>query len=490
MEGWLYILSMTLMWGIIAATVIHVVMENGQPAKTMGWALVIYFLPVVGIVLYFFFGVNHRRERLVSQRSLDQLTKRSMLNFVEQQDLHVPEAHKQLVDLFVNQNLSLPFKDNTIDIMTDGYAFFPELLKDIGQAQHHIHIDMYIMEEDALGNLVADALIDKARQGVKVRIIYDDVGCWRVRHRFFERMREEGIEIYAFLPVRFPTFTSKVNYRNHRKLVVIDGSVGYIGGMNIALRYVKTAWRDTMLRLTGPIVYALQRAFLVDWYFVDRTLITDRVYYPPFTLHLPPSTLQQKSPSTLHLPPSTTNNCLAQIVTSGPTTLYPEIMQGYVRAITAARRYIYIETPYFLPNEPVLFALKTAIVAGVDVRLLCPRHSDARATEWASRSYLRELHEAGARVLLYKPGFLHSKLMVIDDALTTCGSTNVDFRSFENNFEANIFIYDEGTALRLKKVFLDDQSLSTPLEQVPSWLHPKFLPRLWESLTRLLSPLL
>lgn len=482
MEGWLYILSMTLMWGIIAATVIHVVMENGQPAKTMGWALVIFFLPVVGIVLYFFFGINHRRERLVSQRSLDQLTKRSMLNFVEQQDLHVPESHKQLVDLFVNQNMSLPFKDNAVDIMTDGYAFFPELLKDIGQARHHIHIDMYIMEEDALGRLVADALIDKAREGVRVRIIYDDVGCWRVSHRFFERMREEGIEIYAFLPVRFPTFTSKVNYRNHRKLVIIDGSVGYIGGMNIALRYVKTAWRDTMLRLTGPIVYGLQRAFLVDWYFVDRTLITDRIYYPLFTA-------QQKS-LTSHLSPLTSNNCLAQIVTSGPTTPYPEIMQGYVRAITAARRYIYIETPYFLPNEPVLFALKTAIVAGVDVRLLCPRHSDARTTEWASRSYLRELHETGARVLLYEPGFLHSKLMVIDDALTTCGSTNVDFRSFENNFEANIFIYDEGTALRLKKVFLDDQSLSTPLDQVPSWLRPKFLPRLWESLTRLLSPLL
>ena len=482
MEGWLYILSMTLMWGIIAATVIHVVMENGQPAKTMGWALVIFFLPVVGIVLYFFFGINHRRERLVSQRSLDQLTKRSMLNFVEQQDLHVPDSHKQLVDLFVNQNMSLPFKDNAVDIMTDGYAFFPELLKDIGQARHHIHIDMYIMEEDALGRLVADALIDKAREGVRVRIIYDDVGCWRVSHRFFERMREEGLEIYAFLPVRFPTFTSKVNYRNHRKLVIIDGSVGYIGGMNIALRYVKTAWRDTMLRLTGPIVYGLQRAFLVDWYFVDRTLITDRIYYPPFTA-------QQKS-LTSHLSPLTSNNCLAQIVTSGPTTPYPEIMQGYVRAITAARRYIYIETPYFLPNEPVLFALKTAIVAGVDVRLLCPRHSDARATEWASRSYLRELHETGARVLLYEPGFLHSKLMVIDDALTTCGSTNVDVRSFENNFEANIFIYDEGTALRLKKVFLDDQSLSTPLDQVPSWLRPKFLPRLWESLTRLLSPLL
>lgn len=474
MEGPFYMISMTLLWVLVTVAVIHVVMDNRQPAKTMAWALIIFFLPLVGIVLYMFFGINHRRERLVNQRELDQLAKRSMLNFVEQQNLRVSDNHKQLVDLFINQNMSLPFKDNKVDIMTDGYALFPELLKDIGTATHHIHIDMYIMEDDPLGNLIADALIDKAREGVKVRIIYDDVGCWRVRRRFFERMREEGIEIHAYLPVHFPTFTSKVNYRNHRKLIIIDGRVGYVGGMNIALRYVNAAWRDTMLRLEGGIVYSLQRAFLVDWYFVDRTLITDRAYYPQAT-------------SSQH---SASNNCLAQLVTSGPTTPYPEIMQGYVRAITAAKRYIYIETPYFLPNEPVLFAIKTAAVAGVDVCLLCPRHSDARFTEWASRSYLRELQEAGARVHLYTAGFLHSKLMVIDDALSTCGSTNVDFRSFENNFEANIFIYDEGTALRLKKVFLDDLSHSIALTDVPSWARPKFFQRLWESLTRLLSPLL
>ena len=477
----LYIIGGALSWILVAIAVIHVIMDNKQPAKTMAWALVIVFLPVVGIIFYLFFGLNHRREKLVEQRSLDQLSKRSMLGFVEQQNLRVPDTHKQLVDLFVNQNFSLPFKDNQVDIMTDGYAFFPELLKDISEAKHHIHIDIYIFEEDALGNLVADALIDKAREGVKVRIIYDDVGCWRVRRRFFERMREEGIEILPFLPVHFPTFTSKVNYRNHRKLIVIDGRIGYVGGMNIAQRYVNTAWRDTMLRLEGGVVFSLQRAFLVDWYFVDRTLITDRVYYPT-----PDSAL---SPLTSH-PSPLQNNCLAQLVTSAPTNPYPEIMQGYVRAITAARRYVYIETPYFLPNEPVLFALKTAAVAGVDVCLLCPRHSDARFTEWASRSYLRELHEAGARIYLYEAGFLHSKLMIIDDALSTCGSTNVDFRSFENNFEANIFIYDEGTALRLKKVFLDDLSQSTALADVPSWAHPKFFQHLWESLTRLLSPLL
>ena len=472
-----------MLWVVIVLTEIQVVMGNRQPAKTMAWALVILFLPPVGIILYYFFGVSQRRERLISQRSLDQLTKRSMLSFVEQQHLRVPEHHKQLVDLFVNQSMALPFADNQIDIMTDGYAFFPELLKDIAQARHHIHIDMYIIEDDPLGRLIADALKAKAQQGVEVRVVYDDVGCWNMRHTFVERMRESGVEMLPFLPVRFPSFTSKVNYRNHRKMIIIDGKVGYIGGMNIALRYVKgpsltshpspltsKSWRDTMLRLQGGAVYGLQRAFLIDWYFVDGTLITSRDYYPESTKSYDSGT--------------------AQIVTSSPTSDFPEIMQGFVRAISTARRYVYIETPYFLPNEPVLFALKTAAVGGVDVRVICPLHSDARFTDWASRSYLRELYEAGAKVYLYQPGFLHSKLMISDDSLSTCGSTNVDFRSFENNFEANVFIYDEGTALRLKKIFLDDQALSVPLEQLPHRLHPRFFSRLWESLTRMISPLL
>ena len=466
-----------ILYQIIAImAVIHVVMDNRQPAKTMAWALVIWFIPVVGIVLYLFFGINTRKERHVSERSMNQLTKRSMLEFAEQHDLRLPEKHKPLIDLFVNQNLALPFKDNYVEIYTEGYTFFPALLAAIGEAKQSIHIDMYIFADDALGTLVSDALIDKAHQGVEIRVVYDDVGCWNVKHSFFEHMREEGIQVVSFLPVRFPSFTSKVNYRNHRKIVVIDGNVGFIGGMNIALRYVKGTgqmpWRDTMMKVTGGAVYALQRAFLVDWYFVDRTLLSDRKYYP--------SALRSEQSS---------NNCLAQVVTSGPVTPYPEIMQGFVRIILGARRYLYLETPYFLPNDSVLFALKTAALAGVDVRVLCPKYSDARFVEWASRSYLREVVEAGVQVSLYKPGFLHSKLMVCDDAISTCGSTNLDFRSFENNFEANIFFYDEGIALRMKKVYLDDEKQSVLLTDVPGRMNNRFFVRLWESVTRMLSPL-
>ena len=462
---------------IVVLTVIHVVMDNRQPAKTMAWTLVIWFVPVVGIIFYLFFGRNTRKERLVSQRQLDELSRRSMLGFAGQQDLRLPEEHKPIIDLFTGQSLSLPFKTDEVEVYTDGYQFFPALIKAIRQARSHIHIDVYIIEEDPLGRLVADALKEKAHEGVEVRLIYDDVGCWKVRHRFFEQMREEGIEVAPFLPVRFPSFTSKVNYRNHRKLIVIDGQTGFIGGMNIALRYVKGVqkknimWRDTMTRITGTGVYALQRAFLIDWYFVDRSLLSDRKYYPPSTLHPSPSTI-------------------LQVVTSSPVVPYPEIMQGYVRIIMAAKQYVYIETPYFLPTDAVLFALKTVAVAGVDVRLLVPEKNDSWFVDWAVRSYLREAEEAGVKVSLYKGGFLHSKLMVCDDSISTCGSTNVDFRSFENNFEANVFLFDEGTALRFKKVFLDDEAQSVSYADLPARLHPKFWARLWESLTRLFSPLL
>ena len=466
---------------LVVATMIAVLMDNRQPAKTMAWLLVLTFIPLLGIFLYFFFGQNTRKERFISQQSLDQLTKRSMLEFVEQKNLVLPENHKTLIRLFANQSWALPFKDNEADIFTNGYDFFHALLQEIGRATEHIHIDTYIMDDDPLGNLIADALIDKARQGVEVRVIYDDVGCWNVSNAFWERMREAGIEVHGFMPVKFPVFASKVNYRNHRKLCVVDGRVGFIGGMNIAMRYVKgrnnRGWRDTHLRIRGGAVFGIQRAFLVDWYFVDRTLISSRRYYPEF----------RSSDETASTP---LNNCIMQIVTSSPVTPWPDIMQGYVRILMAARKYVYIETPYFLPTEPVLFAMRTAALAGVDVRLMIPSRTDAKFVEWASRSYVMETLQAGIKVYLYTKCFNHSKLLVCDDSLCTCGSTNIDFRSFDNNFEANAFIFDETMARRMKEVFLNDQSDSVLLDDVTNLSRRSFLQRLWESVVRLLSPLL
>ena len=460
---------------LVVAAIVHVLMDNRQPDRTIAWALIIFFVPFAGIIFYLFFGVNTRKERLISKRSMDKLTKSSMLSFVEQRNLKVDKRHRQLVDLYVNQDLSLPFKDNKTDIFTSGEAFFQSLINDISHAQHHIHIDMYIWEDDTIGNKVADVLIAKAKEGVAVRVVYDDVGCWRVPKRFFSRMSREGISVQPFMPVRFPTLTRRVNYRNHRKVIVIDGQVGYIGGMNIADRYVHgigdQEWRDTMLRIVGGAVYGLQRTFLIDWYFVSRTLITDSDYYPPVKLQQP-------------------NDCVAQVVTSSPAADFPNIMQGYVRIIMEAKNYVYIQTPYFMPNEPVLFALKTAALGGVDVRIMVPERCDAFFVEWASRSYLREVAEAGVKVYLYRAGFLHSKTLICDDSIVACGSTNVDFRSFENNFEANIFIYNEVEALRHKNIFLDDQRHSISLRRIKKRMRPPFFVHFWESVVRLFSPLM
>ena len=460
---------------VVVIVMLKVLMDNRQPSKTMAWILVLWFLPLLGILLYFFFGQNTRKEKFISQSSLDQLTKRAMTSFAEQRDLRLPKSHQPLMQLFKNQNMALPFKDNEVEIFTDGYGFFPALLREIGQARHHIHIDIFIFNDDELGRLLADALMDKARAGVEVRLIYDDVGCWHVRNRFFERMREAGIDVHAFMPVKFPAFTSKVNYRNHRKLIIIDGQVGFIGGMNFATRYVKGTgwqpWRDTHLLVRGGAVYGIQRAFLVDWYFVDRTLVTNRRYYPE------PARFIE-------------NNCLAQVVTSSPISPWPDIMQGYVRVLLEAKRYVYMQSPYFMPTEPILFAMRTAALTGVDVRLMIPMRGDSRIVEWASISYVMETLEAGVKVYLYQGGFNHSKLLVSDDCISTCGSTNVDFRSFEHDFESNIFFYDEGMALRFKRIFLADQQSSVLIDEVRRVVGRTFFRRLWESLLRLLSPLL
>lgn len=472
---WAIIIAYTF---IVIAAIVKVLLDNRQPVKTMAWIMVMSFVPVFGLMLYFFFGRNTRKMRFISQRSLDQLTKRSMLEFVEQRDLRLPERYRTLIQLFANQSLSLPFKNTSADIFNNGYEYFSALLKEIGRAKDHIHIDVYIIDDDPLGRLIADALIDKSRQGVEVRLVYDDVGCWNVSNRFFEHLREGGVDVHAFMPVKFPAFTSKVNYRNHRKLCIIDGKTAFIGGMNIAMRYIKgihknEPWRDTHLLVRGGAVYAIQCAFLVDWYFVDRTLITNRKYYPPLPQNTTPSA-----------------GCLTQVVTSSPIAPWPDIMQGYVRILLEAKNYVYIETPYFLPTEPIMFALRTAALAGVDIRLMLPYHSDSRFIELASVSYITDTLESGVKVYLYKAGFNHSKLLVADDSLCTCGSSNVDFRSFENNFEANIFFYDDAMALRMKNIFLDDMKHCTLLKESMIPEKRPLTSRLVESTMRVLSPLL
>lgn len=472
-------------WGIVAVlafrlvylavilfTIVIVLLDNRNPVKTMAWILVLVFLPVVGLAFYFFFGRNTRKERLISKKGFSRLSKRPMAEYQAQEALGDFTGRNQLIPFFHRVSNALPFEGNDVQVFTDGYSMYQELFRRIAKAKHHIHLEFYIFENDAVGRLLRDLLIDKAREGVSVRLLYDDVGCWDVNSMFYDEMLCEGIEVRSFLKVRFPQFTSKVNYRNHRKLAIIDGKVGFIGGMNIALRYLKGVpwgvWRDTHICLKGKAVYGIQTAFLTDWFAVDRTLLTSAQYFPKM---------------------DSVGTSVAQIVTSDPVGEWHDIMLGLVKAISCAQRYIYVETPYFLPTEQVMAAFQTAALSGVDVRLMIPKKADAFITHKGTMSYLDELMKSGVKVYFYRAGFLHSKLWVADDEWASVGSTNLDFRSFEHNFEANAFFYDEKTVCTLKEIFLEDMKKCMTLSQ-KIWDKRSFKNKIVESVVRLLAPLL
>lgn len=472
-------------WGIVAVlafrlvylavilfTIVIVLLDNRNPVKTMAWILVLVFLPVVGLAFYFFFGRNTRKERLISKKGFSRLSKRPMAEYQAQEALGDFTGRNQLIPFFHRVSNALPFEGNDVQVFTDGYSMYQKLFRRIAKAKHHIHLEFYIFENDAVGRLLRDLLIDKAREGVSVRLLYDDVGCWDVNPMFYDEMLCEGIEVRSFLKVRFPQFTSKVNYRNHRKLAIIDGKVGFIGGMNIALRYLKGVpwgvWRDTHICLKGKAVYGIQTAFLTDWFAVDRTLLTSAQYFPKM---------------------DTVGTSVAQIVTSDPVGEWHDIMLGLVKAISCAQRYIYVETPYFLPTEQVMAAFQTAALSGVDVRLMIPKKADAFITHKGTMSYLDELMKSGVKVYFYRAGFLHSKLWVADDEWASVGSTNLDFRSFEHNFEANAFFYDEKTVCTLKEIFLEDMKKCMTLSQ-KIWDKRSFKNKIVESVVRLLAPLL
>ena len=458
---------------VIVSTIWVVVLENRNPVKTIAWVLVLVFLPVIGLFFYVFFGRTHRRDQIISRRSYSKLLKRPEEEYLSQQENDLPADYGGLISLFQHSNHAFPYTNNQSVIFTSGAAWIDALLKELQQAKDHIHLESYIFADDEVGNRVRDVLVTKAREGITVRVIHDDVGSWQTSNTFFYTMMEAGVEVRSFLKVRFPLFTNKANYRNHRKLVVIDGQTGFIGGMNIADRYVQGVswgiWRDTHMMIRGKAVHGLQTAFLLDWYFTDRTLLTSAHYFP--------------------MVDSIMGNSIIQVVTSSPVQPGQEIVMGLMKAISNAKTYFYIQTPYFLPTEAMLNALQTAAMAGVDVRLMLPERADSKVAHWGSMSYLADVLKYGVKVYLYQKGFLHSKLMVSDDFLTTIGSTNMDFRSFEHNFEANAFIYDEQVAMEAHEIFLADQRDCKQIT-LKQWDKRPRRNKVVESFIRLMSPLL
>lgn len=464
----LYALTILFAIGVIVA-------ENRNPVKTIAWILVLVFLPVIGFILYIFLGQDLSRRKIISRKSYRKIKNRPMDEFKVMRDLEdIPDAMQaNLAHLFYNTNMTPPLGGNSIEFYTSGAEKFQALMEAIEQARHHVHLEYYIYENDEVGNRLRELLMRKAREGVEVRLLYDDVGCWRVPDRYFKRMREAGVMTYSFLRVNVPIFANKMNCRDHRKIVVVDGIVGFIGGMNVADRYIKGTrlgpWRDTHIKITGKGVYALQSAFMLNWYFSARTLITDNRYFPKID--------------------NSTGNNVVQIVTSGPDSDWPEIMQGVLMAISSSKEYVYLQTPYFLPNEPILTALEVAALSGVDVRVMISGKSDTWWVQAASESYMKRILRARVKVYFYQEGFLHSKMMVFDDHIVSVGSSNLDIRSFEQNFEANAFIYNTQTAIKARRIFLHDQK-SCQRITLKSWGKRVWTRRALSSVMRLLSPVL
>ncbi len=456
----------------IISLIVVIIAENRNPLKAIPWVIVLLLAPVAGIIFYFFFGQDNRKQKIISRKTYKRILNAPKTGKIPNDACKVNEKYKGLTKLINRTKDSPLLYGSKFKIYTNGRQKFMDFFEDIKKAKHHIHIQYYIINDDDIGNKLKNLLIKKAQEGVKVRLIYDDVGCWKTHKSFFKEMEMAGIEVKAFLKVVFPLFTSKVNYRNHRKITVIDGEIGYIGGMNIADRYTNGVswgvWRDLHFRLEGKGVHGLQSAFLLDWYVVSKEIISDKNYYPK---------------------PAIYTNSMMQIVRSGPINPWRVLSESEMYLITNARKYIFIQTPYFLPTEGLNQSLQVAARSGVDVRIMIPEHSDTKMAHLASLSFVAEMLRAGVKFYLYKPGFLHSKLIISDDYLACIGSANMDFRSLEHNFEINAFVYQQAFATHLRKIFLQDVDRSIHIS-AHKWLNRPLRKRFIESFMRLFSPLL
>lgn len=458
----------------IASCIIVVLSENRNPIRSLAWVIALIFLPGVGLIFYIFFGRSMRGRHLISRRNKRKLLRRQTTTQHDLKAHDLTPTEQQVVKL-THRVSRFPFTlNNKAEIFTTGSDKFESLKRDLEQARESIYLQYYIFKDDRLGQEIAAILMRKAREGLDVKVIYDHVGSFSSRRRFFERMERAGVEAHPFFRVTFPQLANRINWRNHRKVVVIDRKVGYIGGMNIADRYLGvqedgSAWRDTHLRLEGDIVESMLYAFSIDWNFLNKEGDFLKIEKPDAG--------------------EVRNETGMQLITSGPTEEWDNLELSFLRAIAGATKCVYIQTPYFLPTDSLLRALEAAALANVDVRIMIPAKSDSLMLMFASFSYITSCLKAGIKVYLYQPGMLHSKVMIVDDSFVTTGSVNFDFRSFENNFEGNVLIYDRAINRQMKDIFFADLSQCKKIT-ISEWRKRPRIYRSLESILRLLSPIL
>lgn len=460
---------------LIALAIVVIVLENRNSYKAVAWILAVVFLPIVGFILYIIFGRDLRHTQYMKGEVYQNIIEDSQLQFpleVKSQIAKVP-LYYSISRLIEANSRSILREASSIEIYTQGKEKYKSLFRDIQQAQKHIHIEYYIIENDELGLALRHLLIQKAQEGVKVRILFDGIGSLRLSSNFWKSLEQAGGEVFGFFPLKFPYFQSHINYRNHRKIVVIDGSIGYIGGMNIANRYTKGDklghWRDTHFRFEGDAVSGLQRAFVIDWGVASKRNISS------------PDLWNCKKELFASIP--------MQIITNGSMRTWKTIEQAMIKSIFMSHNSILIQTPYFLPTEGISQALMAASLRGVRICIMIPYYGDSWVTKTASNSFLSDFMDMGVEIYLYKNGFLHSKLIMIDSKLSIIGSANIDYRSMELNMEINAFVYDKELTNRLELIFLEDSKKCLLLEK-EDWNKRNKFHRYLDSIFRLLAPML
>ncbi|MEK3719917.1 cardiolipin synthase [Paenibacillus sp. FSL H8-0034] len=481
---WLVIVLLIFIFQILTILLI----DYRKPAKTLAWLFILFVFPIIGFVMYYYLATEYSRRQKVRRHEFNYESLQqpagykhtsAVLPLNSKDHEYLPDSNRDVLstktrlDELIDQISAGPrSSNNEIRVLTDADEAYPAMLEAMEAAKHHIHFEIYTFRGDAIGLTFLEMLIRKAKQGVQVRCIFDGVGSYQLEQRFLDQLRQSGVEVYLFLRPLIAFFDKRMNYRNHRRILVIDGYKGYVGGLNIGAEYMGGDpklgfWRDTHLELVGTVVHTLQSIFLKEWMFVSGKHVTGGGLYPDLRTY---------------------GNKSAQIISSGPDTKQHKILQLYFGAITNAKQKIILITPYFIPDPSLRMALKTAAISGLDVKVVYPLKSDSPAVNYASSSYFEELMEAGVHIYEYQKGFMHAKILIIDDNFATVGSANVDLRSLYSNFELNAVLFDKKTIKRLEADCAIDLRNSTELKlevfrSRSRWHRTK------EIAARLLSPL-
>lgn len=463
--------------------VIIIFFQRREPKSVWAWLLLLYFIPFLGFVFYLALGTDMRKRKMFKIKEVEDHLSEAIRQqehqlktmSLEEQDSNI-SGYTDLIMYNLSVSGAMLSGNNDIDIYIDGNEKFDALIEDIRNAEHFIHIQYYIIRNDVLFNRIKDELVEKVKQGVEVRLLFDGMGCKSVNHKYWKKLNKLGIQTAEFFPAFLRHLHLRINYRNHRKIVIIDNKIGYVGGFNIGKEYIGLAkrfgyWRDTHLRIEGEAVLGLQLRFILDWNYASRdNLFQHSKYFEEIT-------------------PGTRDNCEMQIISSGPDTTTQQIRDNYIRLIHKAKKSIYIQTPYFIPDESVFDALMIAVRSGIEVNIMIPCKPDHPFVYWATYSYIGDLVMAGANCYTYNNGFLHAKGMIVDSRVLCYGTANMDIRSFALNFEVNAIIYNKEKAKEMEAIFQEDLKVCKQVTR-EVYSRRKLYVRIKEQVCRLLSPLL